>query len=259
MRAAHELPIHPTATTVAVASGKGGVGKTHVTVALATHLATEGHDVVVVDLDVSAPNVTLASASDVGLPSFNHETRTLTVDAHADGYRVLHPYMFAEPGEPPVSAASLVDTLAILDVTPDYILFDLPPSWTSEHEDLMSGYVHNWVFVVAPTGLAIADHNLIVADHLRSQDHLAGRLNDDARRKQREFTSNTVIVENMASASGITADGQHVEIRLDGTVPAGEMVETVTSLPSMPVGPLAASPQIAVIVGEFTRPEIRPR
>jgi MinD-like ATPase involved in chromosome partitioning or flagellar assembly len=60
--------IVPGATTVAVTSGKGGVGKSTTGVALAAALTARGHDVVV-DADIEGPNVhLLADVTDPALP-----------------------------------------------------------------------------------------------------------------------------------------------------------------------------------------------
>src|SRR5207237_7366309 len=72
-------------TVIAVASGKGGVGKSTVTVNLAAALAAEGHRVGVVDMDVwgfSVPRMMGVSGRPVG---FNN--MILPLEAH--GVRII--------------------------------------------------------------------------------------------------------------------------------------------------------------------------
>src|SRR5207302_2256991 len=72
-------------TVIAVASGKGGVGKSTVTVNLAAALAAEGHRVGIVDVDVwgfSVPRMMGVSGQPVG---FNN--MILPLEAH--GVRII--------------------------------------------------------------------------------------------------------------------------------------------------------------------------
>lgn len=50
---------------IAIASGKGGVGKTTVSVSLAEYYAGKGHDVALIDCDVEEPNVNLFLGAEV--------------------------------------------------------------------------------------------------------------------------------------------------------------------------------------------------
>src|SRR5437016_14036308 len=56
---APKLPIPGVKNLIAVGSGKGGVGKTTVSVNLAVGLASMGHSVGLMDADVYGPNVPL--------------------------------------------------------------------------------------------------------------------------------------------------------------------------------------------------------
>src|SRR5438445_12475767 len=73
-------PIPGVKNLVAVASGKGGVGKTTVAVNLALALEKLGHKIGLLDADVYGPNVPLMLASS-GEPRALAERRILPVDA----------------------------------------------------------------------------------------------------------------------------------------------------------------------------------
>ncbi|HYV01884.1 MAG TPA: Mrp/NBP35 family ATP-binding protein, partial [Actinomycetota bacterium] len=116
-------------TVIAVASGKGGVGKSSVTVNLAAALAAEGHRVGVVDVDVwgfSVPRMMGISGRPVG---FNN--MILPLEAH--GVRVISLGFFV-PEETPVIWRGPMLHKAVQQFLGDvywgdldFLLADLPP------------------------------------------------------------------------------------------------------------------------------------
>ena len=116
--------------TIAVASGKGGVGKSTVTVNLATALAAAGHAVALIDADVYGPTVPLM----MGLPSVppeNHHGKMVPPEAH--GVKVVSMGFFLPDNEPvvwrgPMLGRAIEQFLGdVLWGSPDYLLIDLPP------------------------------------------------------------------------------------------------------------------------------------
>src|SRR6266516_2146916 len=85
-----------TTRVLAVASGKGGVGKSSVTVNLAAALAAQGHRVAVIDCDIygfSVPRMLGATGRPVGFNGM-----IMPLEAH--GVRVISIGFFIEPGKP---------------------------------------------------------------------------------------------------------------------------------------------------------------
>jgi ATP-binding protein involved in chromosome partitioning len=116
--------------TIAVASGKGGVGKSTVTVNLATALAAKGHAVALIDADVYGPTVPLM----MGLPAVppeTHEGKMIPPEAH--GVKVVSMGFFLPDNEPvvwrgPMLGRAIEQFLGdVLWGSPDYLLIDLPP------------------------------------------------------------------------------------------------------------------------------------
>ena len=116
--------------TIAVASGKGGVGKSTVTVNLATALAARGHAVALIDADVYGPTVPLM----MGLPAVppeTHDGKMLPPEAH--GVKVVSMGFFLPDNEPvvwrgPMLGRAIEQFLGdVLWGSPDYLLIDLPP------------------------------------------------------------------------------------------------------------------------------------
>jgi ATP-binding protein involved in chromosome partitioning len=116
--------------TIAVASGKGGVGKSTVTVNLATALASRGRAVALIDADVYGPTVPLM----MGLPAVppeTHDGKMLPPEAH--GVKVVSMGFFLPDNEPvvwrgPMLGRAIEQFLGdVLWGSPDYLLIDLPP------------------------------------------------------------------------------------------------------------------------------------
>ena len=83
---------------IAVGSGKGGVGKTTLSVNLAVALARQGHKVGLLDGDVYGPNVPLMLGIS-GQPKASGENRIEPLEAH--GLKVIS-VGFLNPGDKPL-------------------------------------------------------------------------------------------------------------------------------------------------------------
>lgn len=115
--------------TIAIASGKGGVGKSTVTVNLATALARCGARVGILDADIYGPSIPLMLgkvapvqvSGEHYLPVFAHGVHAMSIGYLAEGEPALI-------WRGPMLAKSL---LQMLDITQwdelDYLLIDLPP------------------------------------------------------------------------------------------------------------------------------------
>ena len=124
-----KISFSPSTSIIAVASGKGGVGKSSVTVNLAVALAAEGHRVGILDADVwgfSVPRMIGASGKPVG---FND--MILPLEAH--GVKVISMGFFV-PEETPVIWRGPMLHKAIEQFLGDvywgdldFLLCDLPP------------------------------------------------------------------------------------------------------------------------------------
>ncbi len=116
--------------TIAVASGKGGVGKSTVTTNLAVALAQRGHAVALIDADVYGPTIPLM----MGLPPVAppaHDGKLIPPEAH--GVKVVSMGFFLPENEPvvwrgPMLGRAIEQFLGdVLWGSPDFLLIDLPP------------------------------------------------------------------------------------------------------------------------------------
>jgi len=116
--------------TIAVASGKGGVGKSTVTANLAVALARKGNAVALIDADVYGPTIPLM----MGLPPVApaaHDGKLIPPEAH--GVKVVSMGFFLPDNEPvvwrgPMLGRAIEQFLGdVLWGSPDFLLIDLPP------------------------------------------------------------------------------------------------------------------------------------
>src|SRR5918994_1510148 len=114
---------------IAVASGKGGVGKSSVSVNLAAGLAAQGHRVAVIDCDIygfSVPRMLGATGQPVGFNGM-----IMPLEAH--GVRVISIGFFLPPGKPVAWRGPMLHRAIQQFLTDvywgdlDYVLADLPP------------------------------------------------------------------------------------------------------------------------------------
>src|SRR5262245_14857803 len=113
---------------VAIASGKGGVGKSTVATNLALALKANGHSVGLLDADIYGPSIPLMS----GVPGqVNQETAELPVPAHV--IKLLSMGFFIKPEQALILRGPMIDKylkqlMMSFDWGPvDYLIIDMPP------------------------------------------------------------------------------------------------------------------------------------
>lgn len=145
---------------IAVASAKGGVGKTTVATSLACALATEGQDVGLFDADIHGPNVPeLLSVS--GPVHSDKDGNPIPVDA--DGLEVMSVGLLSSSAPLAWRGAMAHDALSeLFEETawsnPDTVVLDLPPGTGDVAlTTLQDVPVDGVVFVTTPFHAAVSD------------------------------------------------------------------------------------------------------
>jgi len=116
--------------SIAVASGKGGVGKTTVSVNLALSIKKQGYNAGILDLDVYGPNVPIMMGIEES-PTVTENKKINPVEKY--GVKVMSVHFFVKKDQPLIWRGPLVSKLInqfINDVDwndLDYLIIDLPP------------------------------------------------------------------------------------------------------------------------------------
>jgi ATP-binding protein involved in chromosome partitioning len=146
---------------LAVASGKGGVGKSTVAVNLAVALARDGASVGLLDADITGPNVPLMLGLE-GQPEKTEDNKIKPLVRH--GVKAISIQFFVPAGQPIIWRGPLVGgaiTQFLRDVDwgeLDYLVIDLPPGTSDAQLTLAQAVpVSGAVLVTTPQEVSLLD------------------------------------------------------------------------------------------------------
>ena len=156
-----KMPIAGVKNLVAVASGKGGVGKTTVAVNLAIALARMGAAVGLLDADVYGPNVPLMLGTDEE-PKAISERQILPVTAY--GVRLISMGLLSPGDKPMIWRGPMLHSVmqqflrSVQWGELDYLIVDLPPGTGDVQLSLIQTVpLTGAVLVTTPSVVALAD------------------------------------------------------------------------------------------------------
>ncbi len=150
---------------IAVASGKGGVGKSTVAVNLALGLAKTGAKVGLIDADIYGPSVPIMFGLEGAKPKATQEngkTRIEPIEKY--GIKLLSIGFFTDPDQPVPWRGPMVST-AVKQLFNDaewgqldYLIVDLPPGTGDIHITITQSFpIAGAVIVTTPQKVALAD------------------------------------------------------------------------------------------------------
>jgi ATP-binding protein involved in chromosome partitioning len=150
---------------IAVASGKGGVGKSTVTANLAVALSKTGASVGIIDADISGPSIPIMFDVEDAHPSvFEENGKNVIIPILQYGIKMIS-IGFLAPAESavvwrgPMASSALKQFLGDVEWGDlDYLLIDLPPGTSDIHLSLVQNVpVTGAVVVTTPQKVALAD------------------------------------------------------------------------------------------------------
>jgi len=160
-----EKPLDSVRNIIAVASGKGGVGKSTVAVNLAVALAGEGFSVGLLDADVYGPSVPkMFDVEDIrpALEKINGKDRIIPVDKY--GVKLLSIGFFVDQKDAlvwrgPMATSALKQLISDGNWGElDYLIMDLPPGTGDIHLTMVQTVpVTGAIIVSTPQDVALAD------------------------------------------------------------------------------------------------------
>ncbi len=153
------------AQIIAIASGKGGVGKSSVTANLAMALRDEGYSVGVLDADIYGPSQPRMFGVEGFAPeAIIEDGQELILPAEAHGIKVMSIGFFIAPTDPLLWRGAMASNALkqLLHQTKwgelDFLLVDLPPGTGDIHLTILSEVSFSSAVIVStPQGVALAD------------------------------------------------------------------------------------------------------
>jgi ATP-binding protein involved in chromosome partitioning len=146
---------------VAVASGKGGVGKSTVSVNLAVALAQAGATVGLLDADITGPNIPLMMGVE-GQPTASPNNKIVPLERY--GVKTISIQFFVPEGQPivwrgPLVGGAIQQFLRDVDWGElDYLVIDLPPGTSDAQLTLAQAVpISGAVLVTTPQEVSLAD------------------------------------------------------------------------------------------------------
>ncbi|QAA81814.1 iron-sulfur cluster carrier protein ApbC [Aequorivita sp. H23M31] len=158
-------PIPGITNIIAVASGKGGVGKSTVTANIAVSLAKMGFKVGILDADIYGPSIPIMFDVEMEKPlSVDVGGKSKMKPIENYGVKVLSIGFFTQPGQAviwrgPMAAKALNQLIFDADWGElDFMLIDLPPGTGDIHLSIMQSLpITGAVVVSTPQNVALAD------------------------------------------------------------------------------------------------------
>jgi ATP-binding protein involved in chromosome partitioning len=146
---------------IAVASGKGGVGKSTVSANLAVALAMEGASVGLLDADITGPNIPLMMGVE-GQPKASADNKIVPLERY--GVKVISIQFFVPEGQPvvwrgPLVGGAIQQFLRDVDWGDlDYLVIDLPPGTSDAQLTLAQAVpISGTILVTTPQDVALLD------------------------------------------------------------------------------------------------------
>ncbi len=209
-------PIPGIQNIIAVASGKGGVGKSTVTANLAASLAKMGFSVGVLDADIYGPSMPMMFDVEDARPlstTVDGKSKMKPVESYE--IKILSIGFFTAPGQAviwrgPMASKALNQMIFDADWGElDFLLIDLPPGTGDIHLSIMQSLpITGAVVVSTPQAVALADAKKAVAMFMSESINVPvlGVVENMAYFTPEELPDNKYYIFGQAGAQNLAAD-----------------------------------------------------
>lgn len=193
---------------VAVASGKGGVGKSMVASTLALHLKDKGYRVGLLDLDLYGPSShIILGVNDFSFPKEEKGIIPFTIDT----IHFMSLVYFSQDKPSPFRGVDItniiIELLAITQWgTLDYLIIDMPPGIGDEVLDIIT-YVKRCEFLVVstPSKVSMAAVGKLLGILKELHLPILGVI-ENMKMKKDDYIKNTVVSQNIGYLGSISFD-----------------------------------------------------
>ena len=148
---------------VAVAAGKGGVGKSTVAVNLALSLKKKGYSVGLLDADIYGPSLSKMLPAETEVRN-SHNNPSLLMPFESKGIKVMSISYLRQPSDPMSVRAPIVNNVILQFLFQvewgelDYLIIDMPPGTGDVHLTIMQKVaISGALIVTTPQSVALAD------------------------------------------------------------------------------------------------------
>ena len=212
-------------TKISITGGKGGVGKTSISLKTAQELANAGYRTLLIDCDSNLSN----TAIKLGLPLDNKFEKLLSAEASFEDVLIMQGNFHLLPAcngsislfESKLNFAEIIiDIISSHEHEYDYILLDCPAGVSREALTLNAYCDHRWV-VVTPDKSSITDsYSLIKLLHSRfgtKENHLIVNMFQTEKQMQKVVSTLSETIENFIGIKTQFLGGvKKAEISADG-------------------------------------------
>ncbi len=216
-----ELPIKH---IIAVASGKGGVGKSTVAFNIAHAMAQSGKSVGLLDADIYGPSVPLLTGLPNERPDFDDQNRILPHEAY--GMKIMSIGFMVEDGTPMIWRGPMVQTAIYqmlrdvvwgTDAAPlDVLVIDMPPGTGDAQLTLAQKVpVSGAVIVTTPQDMALIDAKKAIAMFRKTDVPVLGLIEN----MSTHVCSNCGHEEHIFGHGGAKEAAQALDIPFLGDIP----------------------------------------